>query len=211
MLFRSADEYHDLINEKKGLKLINTGTIDRYEVLWGIEKLTDKGKKYLTPYLPKDDNRISKNRNNLYKSSKIILAKIAITTEAFYDAKGEYASVNTNCFHTFKNDFNPKYILAWLNCKLFQYAFECFFEGLKMQGGYLLYSSPNVSKMFIKKLSTQEQIPIITLVDQILSAKAANPKADTSALERQIDEMVYKLYDLTEEEIAIIEGDSHGK
>jgi len=30
--------------------------------------------------------------------------------------------------------------------------------------------------------------------------------ADTSALERQIDEMVYKLYNLTPEEIAIVEG-----
>ena len=39
-----------------------------------------------------------------------------------------------------------------------------------------------------------------------LTAKALNPKADTTLLERQIDEMVYKLYELTEEEIGIIEG-----
>jgi hypothetical protein len=56
----------------------------------------------------------------------------------------------------------------------------------------------------------------ITLVDQILAAKKHPPSspfskgelpvADTSALEKQIDEMVYKLYDLTPEEIAIVEG-----
>ena len=46
-----------------------------------------------------------------------------------------------------------------------------------------------------------------TLVDQILSAKKQNPDADTSHLEHQIDQLVYKLYDLTEEEIKIIEGD----
>jgi len=41
---------------------------------------------------------------------------------------------------------------------------------------------------------------------KILSTKKANPNADTSKLEKQIDELVYKLYDLTDEEIAIIEN-----
>jgi len=44
------------------------------------------------------------------------------------------------------------------------------------------------------------------LVDRILSAKQVNPKADTSALEREIDQLVYELYGLTGEEIAIIEN-----
>jgi len=58
--------------------------------------------------------------------------------------------------------------------------------------------------------------PFITLVDQILSAKKHPPSfpldrgelsvADTSALEKQIDKMVYKLHDLTLEDIAIVEG-----
>lgn len=189
-----ADEYHDLINEKKGFKLINTGTIDRYKSLWGSESLTDKGEKYLTPYLPKDNDKISKNRKELYNSSKIILAKIAITTEAFYDAKGEYASVNTNCFHSFKNDYNPKYILAWLNSKLFQYTFECFFEGLKMQGGYLLYSSPNVSKMFIKKPSESDQKTFASIVDYIVFAHSINNQLYPQFFERLIDALVYELY-----------------
>src|SRR3990172_13397399 len=68
--------------------------------------------------------------------------------------------------------------------------------------------------------------PLITLVDQILTAKKHAPEgfnqgkdmdsrfhgndgavvtADTSALERQIDEMVYELYGLTDDEIAIVE------
>ncbi len=46
----------------------------------------------------------------------------------------------------------------------------------------------------------------ITRHNQILSAKKKDPSADTSALERQIDEMVYAFYDLTPEEIAIVEG-----
>jgi hypothetical protein len=43
-------------------------------------------------------------------------------------------------------------------------------------------------------------------VDKILLAKKATPQADTQALEREIDQLVYKLYDLTEEEVGIIEG-----
>lgn len=48
--------------------------------------------------------------------------------------------------------------------------------------------------------------------NQILAAKKKDPNADTSALEKQIDEMVYALYGLTpakgsfREEIAILEG-----
>ena len=45
----------------------------------------------------------------------------------------------------------------------------------------------------------------ITLVGQILSLKQKDPQADTSALEKQIDVMVYKLYGLTYEEVKIIE------
>jgi len=47
--------------------------------------------------------------------------------------------------------------------------------------------------------------PFITLVDQILSIKKQDPQADTSHLEQEINQLVYKLYDLTREEIKIIE------
>ena len=45
----------------------------------------------------------------------------------------------------------------------------------------------------------------IRLADRILTAKSADPKADTSELEAEIDRLVYALYGLTEEEIATIE------
>ncbi len=47
---------------------------------------------------------------------------------------------------------------------------------------------------------------IIALVDQILAAKKADPTADTSGWEREIDTLMYQLYGLTPEEIAIVEG-----
>jgi type II restriction/modification system DNA methylase subunit YeeA len=42
-------------------------------------------------------------------------------------------------------------------------------------------------------------------VDKILAAKKQTPNANTSSLEKQIDELVYKLYELTEEEVSIVE------
>ncbi len=45
-------------------------------------------------------------------------------------------------------------------------------------------------------------------VEKILSAKKKDAKADTSALEKEIDRIVNELYGLTEEEIAIVEGKS---
>jgi len=53
---------------------------------------------------------------------------------------------------------------------------------------------------------TNQQKPFVSLVDQILSIKKSAPNSNTAKLEKQIDQMVYKLYELTEDEIKIIEG-----
>ena len=42
-------------------------------------------------------------------------------------------------------------------------------------------------------------------MNKILSAKEKNPDADTSNLEKQLDEMIYKLYELTHDEIEVVE------
>jgi type II restriction/modification system DNA methylase subunit YeeA len=58
----------------------------------------------------------------------------------------------------------------------------------------------------IKDVSLDEQSPLITVVDKIHKKLKTDINANVSDLEKQIDELVYKLYDLTEEEIAIIEN-----
>jgi adenine-specific DNA-methyltransferase len=52
----------------------------------------------------------------------------------------------------------------------------------------------------------QDYQPFTVLVDKILESKKLNPKANTSDFEKQIDELVYELYGLTEQEIKIIES-----
>jgi len=47
---------------------------------------------------------------------------------------------------------------------------------------------------------------IEALVEEVLSQKSANASVDTSTLEREIDQLVYQLFDLTSDDIAIVEG-----
>ena len=167
---KEADEYALLITEVAcGYKLINTGTIDPYFNTWGSDSLTKKGNQYLTPYLPSYSVEISKNRHLLYSSPKIIISKIGLSCEAFYDKEGIYASIDTNCIHSFLIDYFPEYVLCWLNSKLYNYMFECLFDGLRMSGGYLLYSAPNLKNTYIKNISKNEQEPFIFLSNQMTS------------------------------------------
>lgn len=61
-------------------------------------------------------------------------------------------------------------------------------------------------KLPIPDVPPDRQAPIVAMVDQILIAKKKDPNADTSALEHQIDKLVYDLYGLTPEEIEVVEG-----
>jgi adenine-specific DNA-methyltransferase len=114
-----------------------------------------------------------------------------------------YASADVY-FITEKKDksVSLKYILALLNSKL--YYLWLYHRGKRKGETLELYQKP-LSEIPIKKISESEQQPFITLVDQILSKKQSNHDADTSDLEKQIDELVYQLYGLTDEEIKIIE------
>ncbi len=64
-----------------------------------------------------------------------------------------------------------------------------------------------INFLFRSSFLTQKQQPFVFLVDKILTAKAQDPNADTSKLEAKIDQLVYQLYNLTDDEITIIECD----
>jgi hypothetical protein len=61
-------------------------------------------------------------------------------------------------------------------------------------------------KLPIPKASQNKQTEISKIVKNILENKEINPDADTSGLEKEVDQLVYQLYELTEEEIKIVEG-----
>ena len=58
----------------------------------------------------------------------------------------------------------------------------------------------------IPDVSPEQQEPIVKLVDQILDAKRTNLHAEVSELEDEIDQLVYELYDLTPNEVEIVDG-----
>ncbi|WP_412032725.1 Eco57I restriction-modification methylase domain-containing protein [Helicobacter pylori] len=101
-----------------------------------------------------------------------------------------------------------RYLLGMLHSKLITFAFKTFYAG-----GGLGESGYRYKKAFIERLPipqiTKSNKPkadkIIALVEQILQSKAKDPKANTQELEKEIDALVYQLYNLTDEEIKIIE------
>jgi Alw26I/Eco31I/Esp3I family type II restriction m6 adenine DNA methyltransferase len=115
--------------------------------------------------------------------------------------KGIYLANSCNYLLPSK-EFPVNYLLALMNSKIINWYFRCFSTNSNVNG-YEIESLP------VPKTTVVQQQPIITLVDKILAAKKANPQADTSDLEHQIDQLVYKLYNLTPDEIAVIEGSNN--
>ncbi|EAL8128634.1 class I SAM-dependent DNA methyltransferase [Campylobacter coli] len=101
---------------------------------------------------------------------------------------------------------NVKYLTAILNSKLV--AFWLKHKG-KMQGNnYQIDKEPLLNIPIVDTNSKNKKLAdeLINLVDEILKAKEQNKNANTQELENKINSLVYKLYNLTEEEIKIIEG-----
>jgi adenine-specific DNA-methyltransferase len=78
--------------------------------------------------------------------------------------------------------------------------------GIQRRGGYQEFKTQYVKELPIPAVLPEKQKPVERLVDRILAAKAQAASADVSALEREIDQLVYALYALTPEEIKIVEG-----
>ena len=91
-----------------------------------------------------------------------------------------------------------------VNSKLLWYFVTA--TGSILRGNYFRFKTNYLMPFPIpSELSPVDQQPFIALTDQILSQKKSNPQTDTSTLEAKIDRMVYELYGLTAEEIAIVE------
>ena len=109
------------------------------------------------------------------------------------------------CGISVNQSYDLRFILALLNSSTFDYLmYKINFENTG--GAFTKAKIYHYNQLPIKETSSSDQKPLIDLVDHILDAKAADPDADVSALEAEIDCLVYQLYGLTEEEIAIVEG-----
>ncbi|MCQ2857999.1 class I SAM-dependent DNA methyltransferase [Helicobacter pylori] len=101
------------------------------------------------------------------------------------------------------------YLLGMLHSKLITFAFKTFYAGGGLGESGYRYKKAFIERLPISKITEKNQEladKIIVLVDRILQTKEEDPKANTQGLEKEIDALVYQLYNLTDEEIKIIEN-----
>ncbi|GAA8541749.1 class I SAM-dependent DNA methyltransferase [Helicobacter pylori] len=101
-----------------------------------------------------------------------------------------------------------RYLLGMLHSKLITFAFKTFYAGGELGESGYRYKKAFIERLPIPQITPQNQKLADKITDgakQILVLKEKDPKANTQKLEKEIDALVYQLYNLTDEEIKIIE------
>ncbi|PQJ77512.1 type IIG restriction enzyme/methyltransferase [Polaribacter glomeratus] len=148
-------------------------------------------------------HRDRSSKINPFDIPKIICPGMFKSPHFTFDDKKYYVGFSFSVIWQKNKDYDLKYLLAIINSKLGEYWFNS--NGKKRGVGVDI--GVKVFRQFpVKKALLKQQEIIINLVDKALFYKQENSKADTSILEKEIDQMVYKLYGLTVEEIAIVEN-----
>ncbi|MBO4319871.1 MAG: N-6 DNA methylase [Treponema sp.] len=140
----------------------------------------------------------------LFLEPKIIFRQTSDSIRCTYDEDGWFVIDSVLVLKLNSNKYDYKYITGVLNSKATNYLYKNFTQ--EKGRGFAQVKPINIRKLYIPKIQKNQQQPIIALVDKILAAKKLDINADTSDLESQIDELVYTLYNLTEEEKNIIRG-----
>jgi hypothetical protein len=163
-------------------------------------------------YQPDEMMRIERKRDGgglrlreryIFERPKILTRQTADEIIAAYDEENFYYANTLHGTAIIDRAFHPHYVLGVLNSKMTTWYYRSnsdeegkVFAQIKIE---LLRKLP------IPKVDKDQQRPIIGFVGKILAAKQQNPGTDVSALEREIDQLVYSLYGLTREEIKLIE------
>ncbi len=182
-------------NNKKVFIFLESSDICRYYV-------NDFGKKFLK----RIDDYFSQEKRQIFESQDIIfMTRMTNQIRCVVVPLGVYGG-KVNILHDFRID--RFLILGVLNSKLMTYFYKKKFFPTHMQGGAFGFDTLSVETLPIPQITKSNQPTadkIIALVDKILKVKEKDPKANTLDLEKEIDALVYQLYNLTDEEIKIIE------
>jgi len=164
-----------------------------------ISKRQDKGK---TPY-----NLRNCAYQEEFEKEKIVYSEIVREPQFYFDTK-QYFPEATSFLMTGEY---LQYIVSILNSKAFTYFFSRFYAGGGLGNSGYRYKKKFLEQTPIPQISPEAQKPFIDLVDKILEITSAkdydpkNPPIEQKELEKKIDNMVYELYGLTEEEIKVVE------
>ncbi|HED0466165.1 TPA: Eco57I restriction-modification methylase domain-containing protein [Campylobacter coli] len=179
-------------------------------------------KQYLSQFLPrieqsgekgcrkKTSNKWFETQDNIayyeeFEKEKIVYPETTQGAYFVYDNKGIFLE-KTAFFIVCEN---LKYLLGLLSSNLITYYYKNFSQGCKLGTKGYQYNKHALENLPIPKINSKNQNivdELINLVDEILKAKEQDKNANTQELENKINSLVYKLYNLTEEEIKIIEG-----
>jgi len=181
---KSIEQYPNIENH---LSMYKNIMLNRRETLNGTNK-------YFHLHWPRD--------KKYFEGNKVIVPAMNKRVTAALQNELGYFGISSNVIISKNNDLNELIILVGiLNSNICQYYFK---KNSKKRGVGMDIGVKKIRNFPLPILDTTDN-QIIAKVDQILTAKNAKPQADTTALEAEIDQLVYALYGLTEEEIAIVE------
>ena len=176
-------------------KLLDGRNINKYSIDWG------------GVFLDYDVNRIhSCKRKDIFETDeKLLFRRVSKSLIFTYDTNKYYA-LNTIVVVNKKEEvnINIKFLLALMNSKLMGYLYSNKFKSTKK-----IFSEIQARSIKDMPILFSTSTSFVKYVDRILTLKNDNPKASTKPLEEKIDQLVYQLYDLTDEEIAIVEEASN--
>jgi hypothetical protein len=136
---------------------------------------------------------------------KLVVRQTGDSLVATLDSKQFIARDNLYTIVPRDRGTDLRFVLGLLNSTLMNWFYQ---KALNPEEGEALaqVKRGHVARLPIASANRTTATELVKLVTRILAAKAVDPATDTSALEREIDRIVYELYGLTEEEIAIVEG-----
>jgi len=121
-----------------------------------------------------------------------------------YDLNGEFYSTTTIYGYIKKEEVVESYktLLAVMNSKLLWWYLVN--TGTVLANGYFRFK-PNYIKPFpLPNFSSKKAMILEKLVDEILQKKKQEPFADISKIIHEIDNIIFELYNLNEDEVKII-------
>ncbi|MCR6587516.1 DUF7149 domain-containing protein [Campylobacter insulaenigrae] len=151
------------------------------------------------------DNNPTQKYLSQFEREKIMYSEIVRKPQFYLDTKDFFAEATS---FVLTGD-NLKYLIAFLNNDFVAYIFKTFYAGGNLGENGFRYKKAFLEKLPIPKINSKNEKlanKLVSLVDEILNLKEQDKNANTQELESQIDKIVYKLYNLTTDEIKIIEG-----
>ena len=192
-------------------EFIVSGNIDRYTIRTGRVRFMKRD--FAGPRLPVDAACLTSRKRQLYEHPKIVIAGMTTRLEAAWD-EGRRA-LGVQVYAAVPRQVDPRYLLGLLNSKLLSHLFALRFQAKRLAGGYLAINKSQLAQLpiCVRSPADREAGPLqqrlIQLVGQLQAhshkAAPADPR-ERAAWDAEIDALVYRLYCLTDEEIAAVEA-----